>query len=241
METRTALVTGAAQGLGQEFAVALAGRGYRVAGLDLVAQPQTAAKILDYVELTADVTDETQVRQGLERVIDRFGTLHVIVNNAGVYPHKSFEETSVEEWRRIMRVNLEAPFLVTRAALPYLKAAGWGRVVNIASSAVLTAPPTMVAYVASKMGLIGFTRSLATALAPYGITVNAIAPSMVRTATAERTVGADGGFEYVREQQAVRRTQEPADLVSTLLYVVDEGSGFLTGQTLNVSGGSAFI
>lgn len=241
METRTALVTGAAQGLGQEFAVALAGRGYRVAGLDLVPQPETAGKILDYVELTADVTDETQVRRGLERVIDRFGTLHVVVNNAGVYPAKPFEETSVEEWRRVMRVNLEAPFLVTRAALPYLKAAGWGRVVNIASAAVLTAPPTMVPYVASKMGLIGFTRALAAALAPYGITVNAIAPSMVRTATAERTVGAGGGFESVRERQAVPRTQEPSDLVSTLLYVVDEGSGFLTGQTLNVSGGSAFL
>lgn len=223
METRTALVTGAAQGLGQEFAVALAGRGYRVAGLDLVPQPETAGKILDYVELTADVTDETQVRRGLERVIDRFGTLHVVVNSADVQPANPFEETSVEEWRRIMRVNLEAPFLVTRAALPYLKAAGRGRVVNIASAAVLTAPPTMVPYVASKMGLIGFTRSLATALAPYDITVNAIATGLVR------------------DRQAVPRAQTPSDLVSTLLYVVDEGSGFLTGQTLNVSGGSAFI
>jgi NAD(P)-dependent dehydrogenase (short-subunit alcohol dehydrogenase family) len=216
-------VTGAAQGLGQEFAVALAGRGYRVAGLDLVPQPETVGKILDYVELTADVTDETQVCRGLERVIDRFGTLHVVVNSADVQPANPFEETSVEEWRRIMRVNLEAPFLVTRAALPYLKAAGRGRVVNIASAAVLTASPTMVPYVASKMGLIGFTRSLATALAPYDITVNAIATGLVR------------------DRQAVPRAQTPSYLVSTLLYVVDEGSGFLTGQTLNVSGGSAFI
>ncbi|MFJ3669909.1 SDR family NAD(P)-dependent oxidoreductase [Streptomyces sp. NPDC090106] len=241
METRTALVTGAAQGLGQEFAVALAGRGYRVAGLDLVPQPQTADRILDYVELVADVTDEDGVRAGLERVIDRFGTLHVVVNNAGVYPAAPFEEVTAEEWRHVMRVNLEAPFLVVRAALPYLKAAGWGRIVNVASAAVFTAPPVMVPYVASKMGLIGFTRALASALAPDGITVNAIAPTMVRTATAERTVGAAGGFEHVRDQQAVRRTQEPADLVSTLLYVVDEGSGFLTGQTLNVSGGSAYL
>jgi len=241
METRTALVTGAAQGLGQEFAVALAGRGYRVAGLDLVAQPETAERVLDYVELTGDVTDEDQIQGALERVIDRFGTLHVLVNNAGVYPACPFEETTPEEWRRIMRVNLEAPFLLTRAVLPYLKAAGWGRIVNIVSAAVLTAPPTMVPYVASKMGLIGFTRSLAAALGPYGITVNAIAPSMVRTATAERTVGADGGFEQVRDGQVVPRTQEPSDLISTLLYVVDEGSGFLTGQTLNVSGGSAFL
>lgn len=241
METRTALVTGAAQGLGQEFAVALAGHGYRVAGLDLVAQPETAEKVLDYLELIGDVTDEHQIQGVLERVVDRFGTLHVLVNNAGVYPARPFEEITPEEWRRIMRVNLEAPFLLTRAVLPYLKAAGWGRIVNIVSAAVLTAPPTMVPYVASKMGLIGFTRSLAAALGPYDITVNAIAPSMVRTATAERTVGADGGFEHVRDGQVVPRTQEPSDLVSTLLYVVDEGSGFLTGQTLNVSGGSAFL
>jgi NAD(P)-dependent dehydrogenase (short-subunit alcohol dehydrogenase family) len=241
METRTALVTGAAQGLGQEFAVALAGRGYRVAGLDLVPQPETAEKVLDYVELIGDVTDEDQIQEVLEHVIDRFGTLHVLVNNAGVYPARPFEEITPEEWRRVMRVNLEAPFLLTRAALPYLKAAGRGRIVNIVSAAVLTAPPMMVPYVASKMGLIGFTRSLAAALGPYDITVNAIAPSMVRTATAERTVGADGGFEHVRDQQVVPRTQRPCDLVSTLLYVVDEGSGFLTGQTLNVSGGSAFL
>ncbi|MEV5531264.1 SDR family NAD(P)-dependent oxidoreductase [Streptomyces prunicolor] len=241
METRTALVTGAAQGLGQEFAAALAGRGYRVAGLDLVAQPETAEKVPGYLELTGDVTDEGDIQGALERVIEQFGTLHVLVNNAGVYPSRAFEETTPEEWRRIMRVNLEAPFLLSRAVLPYLKAAGRGRIVNIVSAAVLTAPPTMVPYVASKMGLIGFTRSLAAALGPYDITVNAIAPSMVRTATAERTVGADGGFEHVRDGQVVPRTQQPSDLVSTLLYVVDEGSGFLTGQTLNVSGGSAFL
>jgi NAD(P)-dependent dehydrogenase (short-subunit alcohol dehydrogenase family) len=241
METRTALVTGAAQGLGQEFAVALAGHGYRVAGLDLVPQPETARRVLDYVELIADVTVEEQIAEALERVIDRFGTLHVLVNNAGVYPESDFADITPEEWRRVMRVNLEAPFLMTRAALPYLRAAGRGRIVNIASAAVLTAPPTMVAYVSSKAGLIGFTRALASALGPDDITVNAIAPSMVRTPTAERTVGADGGFEHVRTQQAVPTTQLPADLVSTLLYVVDPGSGFLTGQTLNVAGGSAYL
>ncbi|MGY6026229.1 SDR family NAD(P)-dependent oxidoreductase [Streptomyces spinosirectus] len=230
-----------AQGLGQEFAVALAGRGYRVAGLDIAPQAQTAGKIPDYLELVGDATDDEQVRAGTERVIDRFGTLHVVVNNAGVYPAKPFEEITLEDWRRVMRVNLEAPFVVTRAALPHLKAAGWGRVVNIVSAAVFTAPPDMVPYVASKMGLIGFTRALASALGPYGITVNAIAPTMVRTATAERTVGVGGGFQAVRAGQVVRRTQEPSDLVSSLLYVVDEGSGFLTGQTLNVSGGSAFL
>lgn len=217
METRTALVTGAAQGLGQQFAVALAGHGYRVAGLDLVPQPETAGKILDYVELTADVTDEQQIRHALEQVIDRFGTLHVLVNNAETVPESEFEDTTPEEWRHVMRVNLEAPYLLTRAVLPHLKAAGWGRIVNIASTAVMTVPPTMVPYVTSKAALIGFTRVLAPALGPYGITVNAIAPGGPRTLPAG---------------------QEASDLLSTLLYVVDEGSGSVTGQTLSVAGGA---
>jgi NAD(P)-dependent dehydrogenase (short-subunit alcohol dehydrogenase family) len=241
---RTALVTGAAHGLGQEFAVALAGHGHRVAGLDPADQRETAARVGaaggDYLALTADVTDESAVRAAVDRAAAHFGGLHILVNNAGVYPELDFEDTTAEEWRRVMRINLEGPFLVTRAALPHLKAAGWGRIVNIVSAAVFVAPPRMVAYTASKSGLVGFTRSLAGALGPYGITVNAIAPGLTRTATAERTVGADGGFAYVRSQQAVPRTEEPADLVSSLLYAVDEGSGFLTGQTLNVGGGSAY-
>ncbi|MFJ5260228.1 SDR family NAD(P)-dependent oxidoreductase [Streptomyces sp. NPDC088387] len=219
METRTALVTGAAQGLGQEFAVALAGRGYRVAGLDVVPQPRTAARILDYVEVVADAADEPRLLAGLARVLGHFGTLHVLVNAAGVHPERPFEETTAEDWRHVMRVNLEAPFLVTRAVLPHLKAAGWGRIVNIASAAVRTPPPETVPYAASTMGLIGLTRALATALTPHGITVNAIAPA------------APGPMGRLR----------PCDLISTLLYVVDEGSGALTGQTLTVSGGPAHL
>lgn len=127
------------------------------------------------------------------------------------------------------------------AVLPHLKAVGWGRIVNITPAAVLTAPPTMVAYVSSKAGLIGLTRTLASALGTYGITVNAIAPSMVRTATAERTVGADGGFERVLVQQAVPRTP------GAVLPRPDppergrRGQRLLTGQTLNVAGGSAYL
>ncbi|WP_131739600.1 SDR family NAD(P)-dependent oxidoreductase [Actinomadura roseirufa] len=238
---RVALVTGAAGGLGREFAIALAARGHRVAGLDLADMSATAALIPGgrFLPVRADVTDPEEVGAAVEEAADHFGGLHIVVNNAGIYPPLPFEETTLEDWRRIMRVNLDGPFLVTRAALPHLKAAGWGRVVNIASAVVFLGPPELVAYTTSKSGLVGFTRALASAVGADGITVNAIAPGLTRTATAARSTGADGGFERVRGLQAVPATGQPADLVSTLLYVCDEGSGFLTGQTINVDGGSA--
>jgi NAD(P)-dependent dehydrogenase (short-subunit alcohol dehydrogenase family) len=235
METRTALVTGAARGLGQEFAVALAGRGYRVAGLDRVPQPRTAARVLDYVESVADPADDDQISGALDRVVDHFGTLHVLVNNVydvnsaygsggsargsahgsalGSSFGSAFEETTAQEWQRVVRLALEAPFLLTRAVLPHLKKAGRGRIVNIAMPGAGSAPG--VAHAVSRAGLIGFTRALAVELRPYGITVNTIAPGTARTTVAELT----------------------STLTSTLLYVVDERSGLLTGQTLTVDGG----
>jgi NAD(P)-dependent dehydrogenase (short-subunit alcohol dehydrogenase family) len=242
--SRVAVVTGAARGLGQEFAVTLAGLGHRVAGWDVDNQAETSARIVaaggEFLPVTVDVTHPVAVEAAAEQVVDAFGALHIVVNNAGIYPPIAFEETTVDDWRRVMRLNLEGPFLVTRAALPHLRAAGWGRVVNIVSAVVFLGPPDLVAYTTSKAGLVGFTRALANAVGAEGITVNAIAPGLTTTATAARTTGAGGGFERVRASQAVPRTESPADVVSTLRYVCDEGSGFLTGQTLNVDGGSAF-
>lgn len=238
-----ALVTGAAAGIGRTFAVALARGGYRVAGLDLADLDDTATQVAavggDLLAVRADVTDAESVAAAVDTVVREFGALHVVVNNAGIYPPIPFDRTTVDDWRRIMLVNLEGPFLVTRAALPHLRAAGWGRIVNIASAVVFLGPPELVAYTTSKAGLVGFTRALATELGPDDITVNAIAPGLTRTDTAARTTGADGGFERVRALQAVPRIEQPADLVSTLLYVCAKESGFLTGQTINVDGGAA--
>ena len=172
-------------------------------------------------------------------MVREFGALHVVVNNAGIYPPIPFTDTTLDDWHRIMSVNLDGPFLVTHAALPHLRQAGWGRIVNVVSAVVFLGPPDLVAYTTSKAGLVGFTRALATELGPENITVNAISPGLTRTATAAGTTGANGGFERVRDLQCVPRVEEPEDLVSTLLYVCDKGSGFLTGQTINVDGGSA--
>jgi 3-oxoacyl-[acyl-carrier protein] reductase len=238
-----AIVTGAASGLGQTFAVALARARYRVAGLDIGEMTETEQLIEaagnELLPVRCDVRDEESVDAAVAEVVKEFGALHVVVNNAGIYPPIPFEQTKLADWQRIMRVNLDGPFLVTKAALPHLRSAGWGRIVNIVSAVVFLGPPELVAYTTSKAGLVGFTRALATELGPANITVNAIAPGLTRTATAARTTGAEGGFERVRNLQCVPRIEEPEDLVSTLLYVCDRGSGFLTGQTINVDGGSA--
>ncbi|MBO2449434.1 SDR family oxidoreductase [Actinomadura barringtoniae] len=238
---RIAIVTGSARGLGQEFALALAGRGHLVAGFDVADQAETSRRVGGdrFHPVEVDVTDPVAVGKAVAEVAGYFGGLHIVVNNAGIYPPIPFEETTLEDWRRIMRLNLEGPFLVTQAALPHLRAARWGRIVNIVSAVVFLGPPDLVAYTTSKAGLVGFTRALASEVGGEGITVNAISPGLTRTETAARSTGADGGFERVRELQAVPAQEMPGDLVSTLLYVCDEGSGFLTGQTINVDGGSA--
>jgi 3-oxoacyl-[acyl-carrier protein] reductase len=238
-----AIITGAASGLGQTFSVALAKARYRVAGLDLADLTETEKLVeaagSELLPVRCDVRDPESVDTAISEVKREYGALHIVVNNAGIYPPIPFEDTTLADWRRIMQVNLDGPFLVTQAALPHLREAGWGRIVNIVSAVVFLGPPELVAYTTSKAGLVGFTRALATELGPTNITVNAIAPGLVRTATAARTTGADGGFERVRDLQCVPRVEEPEDLVSTLLYVCDKASGFLTGQTINVDGGSA--
>jgi 3-oxoacyl-[acyl-carrier protein] reductase len=149
-----------------------------------------------------------------------------------------FEETTYELWRHVMAVNLDGLFLVTSAALPHLRGSAGGRIVNVASAVVWLGPPGMVAYTTSKAGVIGFTRALASELGPTGITVNAMTPGMIATQTAIET-GVTVDQDRVVAGQAVPRAEQPEDLVSTLLYLVDVGSAFVTGSSVNVDGGFA--
>jgi 3-oxoacyl-[acyl-carrier protein] reductase len=149
-----------------------------------------------------------------------------------------FAQTTPERWRQIMSLNLDGLFYVTSAALPWLTRSAAGRIVNIASAVVWLGPPGMVAYTASKGGMIGFTRALASELGPAGVTVNAITPGMIPTETAVAT-GVTRDLDRVVAGQAVPRPQQPEDLVSTLLYLCDPGSSFITGAAINVDGGHA--
>jgi NAD(P)-dependent dehydrogenase (short-subunit alcohol dehydrogenase family) len=239
---RVAVVTGAAGGLGQVFCRALAREGAAVVGVDLTPMDtlgeQVAAAGGRFLGLTVDVTSEADVAGLADRVASEFGPADILVNNAGTYPLLSFKDTTYETWRAVHTLNVDGPFLMTKALVPGMVDAGWGRVVNIVSAAFLLGPPEMSAYVASKGALVGFTRSLATELGGTGVTVNALAPGLTRTETALSS-GVAGEFDRVVSGQAVPRAAEPEDVESALLFMCDNGSAMLTGQLVNVDGGFA--
>ncbi|HEY1915239.1 MAG TPA: SDR family oxidoreductase [Streptosporangiaceae bacterium] len=242
LDGRVALVTGAAGGLGRVFVAGLVRAGAAVAGLDIADMNPLAQAVAaiggTFLGIPADITDPGLAASAVQQAAEHFGRLDILVNNAGIYPLVPFEQTTPEQWRQVMNLNLDGLFYVTQAALPWLKQSPAGRIVNIASAVVWLGPPGMVAYTASKAGMIGFTRALASELGPAGITVNAITPSMIATETAV-TTGVTRDHDRVIAGQSVPRPQQPEDLVSTLLYLCDPASSFVTGAAINVDGGHA--
>lgn len=239
---RVALVTGAAGGLGRVFSAAFAREGIAVAGVDIVDMAETRESVESsggqFLAVTADLTDPDQATTAVDRAAEGYGRLDICVNNAGIFPLVPFLDTTPAEWRRIMSLNLDGMFYVTHAAVPWLARSPAARIVNIASAVVWLGPPGMVAYTASKGGVIGFTRALSSELGPLNITVNAITPSMIPTETAIST-GVTRDLDRVVAGQSVARIQQPEDLVSTLLYLCDPASSFVTGSAINVDGGHA--
>ncbi|WP_241383855.1 beta-ketoacyl-ACP reductase [Rhodococcus sp. CH91] len=246
-QDRTAIVTGAARGIGAAVAKRLADDGYRVAVLDLdeSACKDTVSAIEaaggKALSVGADVSDEQSVTAAVEKVVAELGEPTVLINNAGITRDNLLFKMTVDDWDAVMNVHLRGAFLMTRAVQRYMVDAKFGRIVNLSSTSAL-GNRGQVNYSAAKAGMQGFTKTLAIELGKFGVTANAIAPGFIATemtaATAER-VGAS--FEDYKKAAAsqipVARVGEPEDIAHTASFLASEGAGFVSGQVIYVAGG----
>jgi 2-hydroxycyclohexanecarboxyl-CoA dehydrogenase len=245
MSQKVALVTGAAAGIGAEICRQLAADGMAVGVLDVnIADAQKVAQEISAkggkaIALKASVADRGEVTAAVETLRKTFGPVTVVVNNAGIAGFVPFEQVTDELWDRTMAINLKGTFIVTQVVLPDMKAAGWGRIINISSSSAQSGTQGMSAYSSSKGGVISFTKTLALELSPLGITVNNIPPaSITGTIMYEENKNM---MPMTPEQAAammpVRRLGEPEDIANAVSWLASEKTGYVTGQTISVNGG----
>ena len=244
---KIAVITGGANGIGQAFAQRLAQDGAHVAIADIAPADETVHLVQqagrDALACTCDVTSPEAVKALADSVVQRFGHCDILINCAGIFPQLAFDDMTFADWRRVLSINLDGAFLVSSAFVPGMKRRGWGRIVNMASSTLGSVVTGFVHYVASKGGIVGFTRALASELGPHGITVNAISPGLTRTpgtlARKPRTglASMDEEFAAVATMQAIKRGEVPDDLIGTVSFLTSDDAAFITGQTLNVDGG----
>jgi 2-hydroxycyclohexanecarboxyl-CoA dehydrogenase len=245
MMRKVALITGAAAGIGRACSVRLAREGHAIGVLDLDESRcvQTVDEITsaggEAIALGADITDRAQVHTALIKLRAAFGPVTVLVNNAGMSEFLPFEEITDAQWDRIFAVNVRGTFIVTQEVIGDMKAAKWGRIVNISSSSAQTGTRVQVHYAASKGAIISMTRSLAEALGPHGITVNNIPPgSVMGTIMSEANRSRfPVPIDQLTANMPVRRLGIPEDIANACAWLVKDETGYVTGQTIGVNGG----
>ena len=237
---RTAVVTGAAAGIGRAYAVRLAQDGAQVGVLDLADGAETVAEIETgggvACAVSVDLADPVAVEAAADSLREQLGPVEILVNNAGMYPHVPFAELDIDIWRRTFAVNVEGIFSTMKAFTPDMQEGGWGRVINISSNSIGMVAPNLTHYIASKMAVIGLTRGAATELAPYGITVNSVGPSLIRTANPSVP---DVLFDLVPQMQAIKRPMVADDIVGMVSFLASDDAAFITAQNFWVDGGAA--
>lgn len=246
LKDKVAIVTGGGLGIGRAYAKGLAGEGARVAVADIEveAAKQVAQEIEksggDAFPVPVDVTSPEKTREMARKVLERYGRIDILVNNAALYSgltKKSFMEIPPDEWDRVMAVNVKGLFLCVQAVYPAMKRQGKGKIINISSGTVLGGTPLFLHYVSSKAGVIGFTRALAREVGPDNICVNAITPGLTISSEAQAGVMSLEQRENRRRSRSFQRDQFPEDLVGTVIFLSSDDSDFITGQTINVDGG----
>jgi 3-oxoacyl-[acyl-carrier protein] reductase len=243
---KTAIVTGAGTGIGRATALLLAQRGARVVAAGL--QPERLNETVDAITsaggeaiaVDADLSDPTAIEQVAAAAQDAFGGTDVLVNNAAVYPIGPWHEMDAAQWDAVFATNIRGYFLMARAVRPQMIARGGGAIVNVASVTFFTGNALLLAYVASKGAVIGFTRALAREAGPEGIRANAVAPGAFPTAATEIHADQEGLWRDVLEAQSIKRRGEVEDVARAIAFFASDDSSFVSGQTLLVDGGWMF-
>ena len=234
------IVTGAAGGLGRVYCRALAAAGYGVVAADLDDPAEVVEELGETcLGVQVDVTDRASTVRLAEAALARFGRIDGLVNNADYYTaiiKRPFEEITDEEWARCFDVNVRGTWLCSSAVVPAMKSAGRGKIVNISSMTVPTAPPGFAHYIASKSAIVGLTRALARELGPHGITVNAVAPGLTETEGVLASKHAEA-FDFVQMLQAIPRRADAADIAPAVAFLASEEAGWVTGQLIVADGG----
>ena len=239
---RVVVVTGGGIGLGEAFSRGFAEAGAQVVVADIADEAaQGVAGEINGFAVHTDVSDESSTKAMAKAAHDKYGRIDILINNAALWtailPMKPWDEIPVEEWDRVMAVNVKGYFLAARAVFPYMKEKGWGRIVNLSSNTALSGVPGILHYVTSKGAAIGFTRALAREVGGDGITVNAITPGLTST----EGVKAHYSNELLESRitaRSIHRQQQPEDLVGAVMFLASDAAGFITGAVFPVDGGT---
>nr|WP_127144454.1 SDR family oxidoreductase [Pelagibacterium montanilacus] len=242
IEGRTILYTGAAGGLGLPTVLEMLDQGARIVVLDndpdkIEALQSAAGPAAGLTIARCDLSDLSGLAATLSDLSDKVGGFDAVINNAAIYPAKPFEDFTIEEIQAVQRINVDSGIVCVQAALPTMKARGWGRIINISSITFSGGWENLTPYVQSKGALIALARSWAREFGKYGITANAVSPGAFPTDAEKIHADPEGYARFVLDHQAIKRRGTPRDMAGVLMFLVSDASGFVTGQTINVDGG----